>query len=617
MQINILKGKNAFILVIIFDLLASLVSTYLAFHIRLDFSFILEDTHYKIFLLSIFVQLAVFLISGLYGNVFRFVSIVSLRSLLFSCFVYGVFFFAILFFMKFSGIPRSIGLLQPLILFLIIIFSRIFIPSLLNTNFESKSYKRILIYGSGEAGAQLANLLSSRKDIKAVGFIDDDMDFVGRKILGLKVHFSKDMGKIVRSNKIESIFVAISDLSQNKRKNIISECSEIGVNVKFLPPIGDFISNKISIEDFKSIDVDDLLDRKIDVENLDLSGEFSNKTILITGAGGSIGRELCAQIILNNPKVLILIDHSEFNLYQVDRKLNEIKNQKKLDVHIYTKIGSIQDKVFIDRVFKKYLPTLIFHAAAYKHVPLLENAVFESVKNNLFGTINLVETALKYNFDRFLMVSTDKAVRPTNIMGATKRLAEIFVQSRSKVSTGVNTFSIVRFGNVLESSGSVIPLFREQLKSGQKLTVTHPDITRYFMTIPEAVRLILEANFLAKGGEIFLLDMGKPVKILELAIKFLEMNGIKCSQKNEIDNYITFTGLRPGEKLYEELLIDNNPIKTNNKNIYMSQENVIPPNETNKMISELNQLIEEGNENKTIKLLEKFSGSKFKSNAFL
>ncbi|MFZ4451748.1 polysaccharide biosynthesis protein [Salibacterium aidingense] len=415
---------------------------------------------------------------------------------------------------------------------------------------SQKHQKRTLIVGSGSAGTMTARQMmqGGGSELTPVGFVDDDKTKHGLEIMGVPVEGSvHDIERIAAKLEVEHIVIAIPSLTRQELKRIYEECQKTGVRIQILPMIEDLLSGKVSVSEFRDVEVEDLLGRdpvELDIDNI--SDSITNRKILVTGAAGSIGSEICRQISGFHPEAMILLDHSENGVYDIHMELQ----QRNLDFQLITEVSDIKDKEKMQTVFSSYAPDVVFHAAAHKHVPLMEKNPEEAVKNNVLGTKNLAEAASEYNSNTFVMISTDKAVNPTSVMGATKRLAEMVVQHMDTRST--TRFVSVRFGNVLGSRGSVIPLFKKQIQAGGPVTVTHPDMVRYFMTIPEASRLVIQAGALAKGGEVFVLDMGDPVKIVDLAENLIKLSG--C---NVDDIGIEFTGMRPGEKMCEELLKDN------------------------------------------------------------
>lgn len=411
--------------------------------------------------------------------------------------------------------------------------------------------KRTLIVGAGSAGTMVVRQLlkNQETDLYPIAFVDDDPKKIKLQIFGVEVKGKiRDIPKLVEKLKVENIVIAIPSLTKLEIKRIYEECAKTKAKTKIMPSIEDLVSGKISINQLRDVQVEDLLGREpVDLDMTSIAGEITGKTVLVTGAGGSIGSEICRQICKFYPKRLLLLGHGENSIYTIDM---ELRNSYQDEIELIPIIADVQDQGRIFEIMAKFLPDVVYHAAAHKHVPLMEENPTEAVKNNIFGTRNVAEAAHAFGVASFVMVSTDKAVNPPNIMGATKRFAEMIVQNLAKEST--TKFVAVRFGNVLGSRGSVIPLFKKQIAAGGPVTVTHPDMTRYFMTIPEASRLVLQAGALARGGEVFVLNMGEPVKIVDLAKNLITLSGY-----TEEEIGIEFSGIRPGEKLFEELLNDN------------------------------------------------------------
>ena len=483
------------------------------------------------------------------------------------------------------------NLLAGIFATILIIFYRVVIKFMLTNKVTirpERERKNLLIIGGGEAGTEVvknikANLITSY-DI--IGIIDDNPKKKRCKINGVKILGDRnDIVKICKERNIDIIFFAISNISNKDRKEIIAICQETGVKVRILPGIQDFITDKNIMQNLRDVEIEDILGRDpIVLDNDNIGALIKDKTILITGAGGSIGSELCRQVAKYEPKEMIILDIYENNLYDIELELKANYN----NIKIIPIIASIRDKKKMDNVFKIYKPYVVFHAAAHKHVPLMEGSPLEAIKNNVFGTYNVVNCCDKYNVKRCVLISTDKAVNPTNIMGVTKRMCEMIIQAKDKESK--TEYVAVRFGNVLGSNGSVVPLFKKQIAKGGPVTVTHKDITRFFMTIPEAVQLVLQATTYAKGGEIFVLDMGEPVKIYDLAVSLIKLSGFQP----DIDIPIKITGLRPGEKLYEEILMSEEGLKsTEHSKIFIAKPSKMTMQDIEKKLEVLDELIKD------------------------
>jgi FlaA1/EpsC-like NDP-sugar epimerase len=448
---------------------------------------------------------------------------------------------------------------------------------------------RVVIYGAGDAGVHLAAAIASRGDFTLVGFIDDNPALHGAVINGLEVHALRALSSLITELDISRVLLALPSILRGRRQRIINQLEKLPVHVQTMPDINDLISGKARVDDIREVDIADLLGRDVvpPVAEL-LDAGIRGKAVMVTGAGGSIGSELCMQIIRLQPRALILIDISEAALYRIDQALRDIVDRNTLGIKIVPLIGSIHNGKRVSEVLNTYRVNTVYHAAAHKHVPLVEHNMIEGIHNNVFGTLHAARAAMDAGVESFVLVSTDKAVKPTNVMGATKRFAELVLQGLSSKGSGT-VFSIVRFGNVLESSGSVVPLFREQIRNGGPVTVTHPDIFRYFMTIPEAASLVLQAGSMAKGGDVFVLDMGKPVRISDLAEKMIHLMGLTVRNEENIDGEIEiqYTGLRPAEKLYEELLIGDNVSGTEHRRILRAEEAALAWDELERLLGKL------------------------------
>ncbi|MDB3897621.1 polysaccharide biosynthesis protein [Candidatus Pelagibacter sp.] len=602
------------IIAILIDIGLCIFCTWFAFYLRLEEFIQINNVTTLAVLISVLFALPIFWLMGLYKTIFRFQGSSIIFTVFVASFVYSLLYFALITIYGIQGIPRSIGIIQPILLFLIVSATRIAIKFLFLPNSKkTKNKTNVLIYGAGSAGRQLLTSLDSNPEMKVVGFLDDDPQFHRQIILGQMVYDPSQIDKIIITKKIYLVLLALPSITRQKRNQIINNLNKHKVTVKTLPSVQDIVDGKISVSDIKDLSIDDLLNREQVKPNLELlSKNVKSKVVMVTGAGGSIGSEISRQIIKLKPKKLILIELNEFALYKISEDLKNF-NQ---NIKIISLLLNIQNKSKIEEVFKTFNIDTIYHAAAYKHVPLVEENICESVNNNVFGTFILAEAALKYNISNFVLISSDKAVRSTNVMGATKRLAEICVQSLYDNQNIQSKFAIVRFGNVLESSGSVIPKFKKQINEGGPLTLTHPDVTRYFMTIFEASQLVMQAGAMAEKCEVYVLDMGESIKIKELIEKMVKLSGlsIKNSKNLEGDIEIKITGLRPGEKLYEELLIGDNPQKTIHEKIQKAQDPFISFSRLKIDLDHLTNLIEENKVEEVKNILLKLVPS-YQSNA--
>lgn len=516
-----------------------------------------------------FIKIAIFYAFGMYKNLWRYASIGEMFQIVAAAFVANT---GIITYMVLTQqmLPRSIYMLAFLLDTVLIGGVRLSVRATRNIResniLKRKNYKRVLVVGAGQAGAVVIKELKNHDNLhsKPIALIDDDNSKLGARINGIPVLGDRyHIRKIAEEKKIDEIIIAMPSASKKEIREVVEECSRTKCKLKILPGIYELIDGQVSINKIREVEIEDLLGREpVKVDLNEISGYVGNKVVLVTGGGGSIGSELCRQIASFKPKRLLILDIYENNAYDIQNELT----RKYPDLELDVLIASIRDKARLDEIFRTYLPQVVFHAAAHKHVPLMENNPQEAIKNNVFGTRNVAECAHEYGTEKFVLISTDKAVNPTNIMGATKRTAEMIIQSMNVSSK--TEFVAVRFGNVLGSNGSVIPLFKKQIAEGGPVTVTHPEVTRYFMTIPEAVQLVIEAGAMAKGGEIFVLDMGEPVKIIDLARNLIRLSGFEP----DVDMEIKVVGLRPGEKLYEELLMDEEGLSaTKNDKIFVGK----------------------------------------------
>ncbi|QWD18346.1 polysaccharide biosynthesis protein [Polynucleobacter paneuropaeus] len=572
------------------DITLCFISVYLAFYLRVGIwvPIWISSSWRPLLVLgaSIGIGLPVFIFCGLYREVFRHSGWPAILASVKATLIYAIIFISIFTFIGIEGVPRTIGFIQPIVLLLLIVTSRILAGYLLRNPYRKElrlaKVPRVLIYGAGNAGRQLAAALSHSYEMQVIGFIDDNPQLQGSVMAGKKIYNPKFLSDLVISLQVSSVLLAIPSASRHRRNQILQLVQQSRVGVQTLPGMSELAQGKISTQDLRSLDIDDLLGRDPVMPDPVLLGKnITNKVVLVTGAGGSIGGELCRQIIERRPKTLVLLEQSEFALYQIHQELSHrLEGALESDqsaIDLVPILASVTNSSRIQLILEEVKPDTIYHAAAYKHVPLVEANPTEGIKNNAFGTLVIAKIAMQLGVPNFILISTDKAVRPTNVMGASKRLAEMVLQALAAISTKT-CFAMVRFGNVLDSSGSVVPKFRQQIKDGGPVTVTDFEMTRFFMTIPEAAQLVIQAGAMAKGGEVFLLDMGQPVKILDLARRMVELSGLEIKDESNPNGDIEITeiGLRPGEKLYEELLISGNPDKTDHPLIFKAQEAFIP-----------------------------------------
>ena len=470
---------------------------------------------------------------------------------------------------------------------------------------ENNIKKNIILFGAGSAGFHLLNSRSINKEYIIKCIIDDNIEKHFRSIFNVKIYPRSHLEKLINYYNITDIFVSIANIKNKEKIELLNFLSNFTPNVKFLPDINLLLKSSPSAEDLKELNINDLLMRDVKINKNKIKINIYNQKVLITGAGGSIGSELCLETLNYEPKEIIILDHSEYNLYKVENIINEKIIHKKFNIKVIPILASIKDKNRIDKIFKEFRPNIVYHSAAYKHVSIMENNVIESVTNNVIGTLNLVNSSIKYNINRFVLVSSDKAVRPTNIMGASKRFAELIIQAKSNYSKDIGTkFTIVRFGNVIGSSGSVIPKFTEQIRKGGPVTVRDKNVSRYFMVVQEAARLILESDSISKSGEVFVLNMGNPIKISDLAIKMINVSGhkVKFDSNDQEGIEIKYTNLLKSEKLHEELLIGKNNAETCNPDIFKANEEFIEWNSLEPIIENLIKLSNEFNEKSIIEI---------------
>lgn len=584
------KRKNRVAVLIILDFMLIVMSYILGFYFRfsssLTMSMIDVERHIGKILIAAFIYIVAFSIFRLYKSLWSFAGIDEVISGFLAVAVGGGINLALSFVSQ-ERIPRMVTILAGIMILILCngvrIFYRISRRWYINKGIEDKGdFKNVLVIGAGDAGAivQREYKRSPEKKKRVIGFIDDDKQKLGTYIGGAKVLGARrDIIEIAKKRKVDEIIIAIANLDKQSKRQIIEICKETKAKVSIMPGISELIDGHFSVKKIREVDVKDLLGREeVKLDHTGIEEYIKNRVVLVTGGGGSIGSELCRQIVKFNPKELIILDIYENNAYDIQNELKRTYPELKLSILI----ASVRDRRRIENIFKEYRPNIVFHAAAHKHVPLMEESPMEAIKNNVLGTLNCGEISSKYNVERFVLISTDKAVNPTNVMGATKRLCEMIIQALDRESE--TEFVAVRFGNVLGSNGSVIPLFKKQIVAGGPLTLTHKEITRYFMLIPEAAQLVLQAGAYARGGEIFVLDMGSPVKIYDLACDLIKLSGLEPGKDIDIE----IIGLRPGEKLYEELLMNEEGlIETMHEKIFIGMPGDFKLNILKKNIEEL------------------------------
>lgn len=561
------------------DLGLCVLTVWLAYYLRLGEFVVLSGNALWAVGAAVGIALPIFIISGLYRAIFRYSGWPALLAVAQAIGIYGLLYASIFTAIGVAGVPRTVGIIQPILLLLFVGTSRALARVWLGDQYLSilkqSSRPKVLIYGAGTTGRQLVGAMASSHEMQVVGFLDDDDRLHGHVLNGQPIYNPADLTNLASTLSISDVLLAMPSLSRKRRNEVLTQIRMARVAVRTLPSVTDLAQGKVSISDLRELDIDDLLGREpVTPNHILLAMNVRRKIVMVTGAGGSIGSELCRQILSVGPSKLLLIEQSEFALYGIHQEL-----EGKLagsEITIVPLLASVQDKERMREIMSTWHPDTVYHAAAYKHVPLVEHNPAEGIKNNVLGSLRTAQAAAENGVSDFVLISTDKAVRPTNIMGASKRLAEMVLQALAATNFGTK-FSMVRFGNVLGSSGSVVPKFRQQIRDGGAITLTHPEVTRYFMTIPEASQLVIQAGAMAKGGDVFVLDMGQSVKIIDLARRMIELSGltVKDEQNPDGDIEIEITGLRPGEKLYEELLIGDNPKPTSHSRIMKAHEEFI------------------------------------------
>ena len=568
---------------LLLDVGVCLLSVWLAFYLSLGAFLPIEMQSIWPFLASILLAIPIFTTSGLYRTIFRYGGMPEMMAVVRAMLIYSLAYAIIFTFCGVESVPRTIGLIQPLLLFMFVGASRasvrIWLGGFYSHQLGKDTLPQVLIYGAGSAGRQLASAMVNSNEMRVVGFLDDDERLHGHVLNGLPIFNPSDLSEILVEIPVTDVLLALPSVIRQRRNEILNSLIKFKLSVRTLPGLSEIAMGKVSTSDIHDLDIDDLLGRDpVNPNHILLGKNIINKVVLVTGAGGSIGSEICRQILKIGPLKLLLVEHSEFALYAIHQELEKRLPEKK-DV-LVPLLASIQDFDRVKEIMSTWSPDTVYHAAAYKHVPLVEQNPTEGIKNNVLGTLRTAQAAVLNGVSDFVLISTDKAVRPTNVMGATKRLAEMILQGLA-ASQSNTKFSMVRFGNVLGSSGSVVPKFRQQIRDGGPISLTHPEVTRYFMTIAEAAQLVIQAGAMSSGGEVFLLDMGESVKIIDIARRMIVLSGLTI--RDELhpngDIEIKVTGLRPGEKLFEELLISGNPSLTSHPKILKGNENFIPWNQ--------------------------------------
>ena len=578
---------------LLFDGCAVISSIFFAFTLRLGYFYYPTGDNYLLLIMiaSPILALPIFASFGLYREVIRYISFKALWRINQAATLYAGLWALGVFMLVVDGIPRSVILINWILVVMSVAGSRFFARWLLSeVNITNPLLQRrnVLIYGAGSAGRELCTALHQSEEYKPVAFVDNAVELYRQSISGLEVFNEDDIADLIEKHNVKEVLIAIPTITRIRRTEIINYLEPFPIVVRSLPSLTDLAHGRVRVNDLLEIDLRDLLGREPVKPNAKLLKiNITNKVVLVTGAGGSIGSELCRQIVSLKPKKLVLFDISESSLYLINQELLHIGIP---DLEIVPIIGSVANRLRMESICNYYVVKTIYHAAAYKHVPLVELNQSQGVLNNSIGTMVAAQAAISANVETFVLISTDKAVRPTNIMGASKRVAELILQALDKEQHNT-CFTMVRFGNVLDSSGSVIPLFKKQIQSGGPVTVTHSNVVRYFMTIPEAVELVIQAGALSKGGEVFVLDMGEPIRIYDLAVKMIQLSGLVVMDENNLkgDIEIKYTGLRPGEKLYEELLVDGKFTLTENKLIMRAEEGMIEWDQLEPMLNSIQE----------------------------
>lgn len=583
--------KNKRIVTVLYDVAAIIFSLYLAVAFRLGtYAFHVGLSEIASLLVTLVITIAVFIRCGMYRAVLRYMMLPALGNVFFAVILSTLTLALSSFFFQ-SFVPRSVPFIYAGLAILTLGGPRVFIRSFYYHYFKRQK-PNVFIYGAGATGRDLAYALSQGDEFHPVVILDDDSSKAGQIICGIRVHRSNEFDTLQKLYHPVKLLLAINNIKKGRRLRLLEKLSHWPIEVQSVPSMEDIVAGRAHATEVRDLEVADLLGRApVDPDQTLLAKNIFGKSVMVSGAGGSIGSELCRQIIALKPRTLVLFELNEYNLYTIDQELQSIKQRLQLDTRIVTTLGSIQKQNRLLRVIRDNQVETIYHAAAYKHVPLVEDNVIEGIRNNVFGTLACAEAAIEAGVCNFTLISTDKAVRPTNIMGASKRLAELVLQALADRHTHT-IFTMVRFGNVLGSSGSVVPLFKKQIREGGPVTVTHPDIIRYFMLIPEAAQLVIQAGAMGNNGQVFVLDMGEPVKILDLARRMIHLMGMKEyveGSGEEGDIAIKFTGLRPGEKLYEELLISKNVEGTHHPKIMTALEEKLSWQEMEKLLKDLDE----------------------------
>ena len=552
------------------------------------------------------------IINDIYRAIFRYAGSGMMMKLVKACLMMAVPMVLIFMLLVVPDVPRTMGLMQPMVFLLLLVLSRVVARYLLTDVLSQRSYrgqhKNVLIYGAGMAGQQLAVSMRQEPGMQLIAFVDDDKHLHHQLLDGVKVFHSKALPQLIEHYDVTDVLLALPGAQRQEQSRIIDSLESFPVHVKILPKIAEIVDGRVSISHLRELRIEDLLGRDQVAPNEELLDKtITGKRVMVTGAGGSIGGELCRQIIAHDPAQLVLVEMSEFALYAIEKELRTtLKDAGKNPDILIPVLANIAHKRLCSAIVQEHRPETLYHAAAYKHVPLVEANPVQGISNNVHATWNMAIEACNIGTSHFILISTDKAVRPTNVMGASKRMCELVLQAMAADNPGNTKFAMVRFGNVLGSSGSVVPEFERQIRAGGPVTVTHKDITRYFMTIPEAAQLVIQAGAMAEGGEVYVLDMGESVKIVDLAKTMIRLSGLTVRDEKNLDGDIAIAeiGLRPGEKLYEELLIGDNPEPTFHSRIMRASERYVPLAELGPILDQLKQAVEVQNEGQVLEIMK-------------
>jgi len=599
------------ILLIAVDATLCVFSVWVAFSLRLGVWDLGSSAVDAVVIASLAIWLPIFVLRGIYRSVLRFSGSSSLASIVISCFLMSVMLSTLILTVQFPGVPRTIGVLQPMIFAALLLFSRFaaryVLFDLLNQRTFEGSPKKVLIFGAGSAGRQLAISLAREPGMVLRGYVDDDLRMAGQHLDGVKVYLNKNLAELVDRLRIDMVLLAVPGVSHQRRTEIVRSFAEIPVHVLTLPAISNLIGETVSTDNLREIRISDLLGREpVAPNHLLLQKTISSRVVMITGAGGSIGSELSRKIFALKPTTIVLVEMTEYSLYLIESELREAQQAGEIppSTAVHAELANIADRQTVSRLLERWRPDTVFHAAAYKHVPLVEDNVIAGLLNNVFGTLWCALEANRVGVMHFILVSTDKAVRPTNVMGASKRVCELVLQALAGEESRT-LFAMVRFGNVLGSSGSVVPRFQRQIKEGGPVTLTHRDVTRYFMTIPEAAQLVIQAGAMAEGGDVFLLDMGKPIRIYDMARTMIHLSGLTVRDEDnpQGDVEIREVGLRKGEKLYEELLIGDSALPTSHPCIMRAVEQRLSLQVMMEQLNKMKAALSDGNRGEALKIL--------------